>query len=259
MKVTPGAPSLPALSRTQTLELPVSTSLAIIETCRKLGITFGNALPVISQIAHARILHRLRYKKNEISDSEWDFRLKQPMHFAGPLNLRPYLDQDWYKNKGGASEICLAINFYNYVLPPLPRSHLPPDQWNGVFPPYESLLSNKRFLHRSRMTRQQITATMKHPLFVDISACRGPGRIARARGFAMNWRAQQNGEPVQAVGANNTNVGGDVPFVFSNGGASLGNVSVSFNHLLAQTSHENHREKPCSHTPIPLLRRSHPR
>ena len=109
------------------------------------------------------------------------------------------------------------------------------------------------------MTRQQITATMKHPLFVDISACRGPGRIARARDFAMKWRAQQKGEPVQVVGANNTNVGGDVPFVFSNGGASLGNVSISFNRILVQTSHENHREKLCSHTPIPLLGRGHPR
>lgn len=50
----------------------------------------------------------------------------------------------------------------------------------------------------------------------------------RSRNFGVKWRAAQKDNSVKSIGTNGTNVAGDVPFVFSNGGASLGNVSASF-------------------------------
>lgn len=165
------------------------------------------------------------------------------MHFSGPLNFRPYLDEDWYKNKGGASEVVLAINFYDFTLPSLPRSSLPLDSWRGNYPPYESLLSRERFLFRSRMVRQQAATLLKHPLFVDINACKNPGRLVRSRNFGVKWRAAQKDNFVTSIGTNGTNVAGDVPFVFSNGGASLGNVSASFPQFSRTVSNNNIAER----------------
>lgn len=53
----------------------------------------------------------------------------------------------------------------------------------------------------------------------------------RSRNFGVKWRAAQKDNSVGSIGTNGTNVAGDVPFVFSNGGASLGNVSASFPRL----------------------------
>ena len=200
--------------------MPISQRM--LATCRKLGITFGNALPVLSQLAHSRILHQLRFKEGTISGSDWDFRLKQPMNYAGPLNLRPYLDQDWYKSKGGNGEICISISYYNFVLPSLPTSYLPPEVWDGEFPPFDTLLSKERFLHRSRMIRQQTLALVKHPLFVDITACYTPARVTNSRNMGLSWRA---GEPIKTDTPKGASVAEDAPFVVSNGGASIGNVS----------------------------------
>ncbi|KAL5485657.1 hypothetical protein ACEPAI_6698 [Sanghuangporus weigelae] len=119
-------PDVPALSRTLTLHLPALQTRQVLDKCRELGITFGNALPVLSQLAFTRVLYRcrregspLRRRSHEVSDIEWEYRRVQPMHFAGPLNLRPYLDRRWY-DAGGASNVCMAVGSYHIVLPCMP-------------------------------------------------------------------------------------------------------------------------------------------
>ncbi|KAL5503782.1 hypothetical protein ACEPAH_7853 [Sanghuangporus vaninii] len=120
--VCPVEPDVPALSRTLTLRLSAFQTRQVLEKCRELGITFGNALPVLSQLACTRVLYRCRRKSSssrrrlpEISDTEWEHRRIQPMHYAGPLNLRPYLDRRWYV-AGGASNVCMAVGSYHIVL-----------------------------------------------------------------------------------------------------------------------------------------------
>ncbi|KAL5526131.1 hypothetical protein ACEPAG_7469 [Sanghuangporus baumii] len=122
----PVEPDIPALSRTLVLRLPVFQTRQVLDKCRELGITFGNALPVLSQLAFTRVLYRCRRESSssrrrpdEVSDIEWEHSRVQPMHFAGPLNLRPYLDRKWY-DAGGASNVCMSVGSYHIILPCMP-------------------------------------------------------------------------------------------------------------------------------------------
>ena len=105
---------------------------AVLSACRAHNVTFGTVIPVISQLALTRMVHR-RYLRGEMSQEEWEDRRRQPMHFTGPLNLRPFMDEEWQK-KGGATEIALAIDFYECTLPFMPtpfdvrRDESVPDQ-----------------------------------------------------------------------------------------------------------------------------------
>jgi hypothetical protein len=48
-----------------------------------------------------------------MSEAEWNFRKAEPMCNAGVVNLRPFVDSDWY-NSGGAGNVSLSIGFYLY-------------------------------------------------------------------------------------------------------------------------------------------------
>ena len=207
------------------MNIPVDMSTGILATCRKMGITFGNALPVLCQIAHSRILHRL-HQEGKINEDEWQYRMIQPMHFAGPLNLRPYLDKNWYKHQGGAGEVCLAISFFEYTLPFMPSTKVPPKQWtDNRMPSFDSLLSQKRFVLRSCMIQRQSRNLLKHPLFLEFHSLRGPKRIERARNLALDWQRERNTEIRGGVNIPSSSTA-SVNCVYSNGGSSLGNVSV---------------------------------
>lgn len=220
----PTRPSIPTgtpiVSRLLNLGLSVSQSQDVIRGCRSLGLTLGNALSVLSQLAFARILYRLRHQ-GKVSDEEWDHRLKQPMHYAGPVNFRPYLDQDWFR-AGGASEVCIAISFYSLVLPPMPRSSAIDE--TGA-PPFSALLSPARFLARARMARSQSKGLLGHPLMHELHMLRMPERVGRTRAAVIAWRANQAGEVVQTGTFNNSGA-----VVFANGGASLGDVRYLSSH-----------------------------
>lgn len=73
----------------------------MIQSCRAKGLTFGSVLPILGQIAMARVLCQ-RYLQGKMSQEEWEFRKAEPMINAGPLNLRPFLDSEWFKNGGRA-------------------------------------------------------------------------------------------------------------------------------------------------------------
>lgn len=198
-------------------------SAKVLKTCRALGITFGNALPVLSQIAHARLLHRLHHQ-GKIAAEEWAYRRTQPMHFTGPINIRPYLDREWYQS-GGAHEVVLAIGFWNTILPLMPVSSVVEE--DGT-PPFTSLLSNEQFIHRARLAKEQQTQTLKHPLLHELHELRMPNRVRSTRGLTEMWQAQVDG---REYAGNEAHFGGSFrtmgACVFSNGGSSLGNVSCT--------------------------------
>lgn len=218
-------PSSTPLSRTIRIYFTAAESRQIMAACRLLGITLGNALPVLSQLAFARVLYRLRHA-GQITDAEWDRRLRQPMHYTGPMNHRPYLEREWYTG-GGAAEVCIAISFYTLVLPALPRPNSPALDTTGA-PPLAALLTPARFRARAQMARAQTKALLAHPLLHELHALRLPIRNARTYAAALAWRAGHK----QAAPAPNPTPAADsqqagrfadlAPCVFSNGGASLG-------------------------------------
>jgi hypothetical protein len=210
----------PAQSRTQILSLSPELSSLVIANCRKNGVSFGNAFHVLGQIALTRVLCR-RYLQGEISEEEWEQRKIQPMHTGGPLNLRPFLDENWLA-RGGGGEVLIAIDFFYHILPFMPLGSSNHGKMNKV-PPFSSLLSPERFFHRCRLIKRQTARHLAHPLFHEINAARALGRIARIKRAGQCWgpdhdtRDNQNDKRYDIL---------DIPKgpVFMFGGSSLGNV-----------------------------------
>ncbi|TDL25416.1 hypothetical protein BD410DRAFT_819988 [Rickenella mellea] len=219
--VTNRTPITPAQSKHTNVTLPKDISRKIIEICKKAGVTFGNALSVLSQIGHSRVLHK-QHTRGHISDDEWMERKKQPMLFGGPLNLRPYLSREWYEAGGGA-EVCLAISFFFNKLPFMPTSEWGAGNWYNDTPSFPDLLSRERFFLRCRIVKHQTISYMRHPLFLELALLRTPARVDRARNLGLLWREAQlrreeprmDDLPVAGRGV-----------VFANGGSSMGNIDT---------------------------------
>lgn len=241
----------PAKSSNITYTFTPAHTLNILRKCKDLGITFGNAHPVLGQIAVARVLLRRRLQtlsrrqqispnveKNgneDIDDNEWAYRRRQPMMTGGPANLRPYLDKEWHAN-GGAANVCLSIGFFFFTLPFMPLGEagiladgnsaiIPTASGDVEVPPFQKMLSRKRFLLRCNMIQKQSSEVFRHPRFLDIGAARMPMRIERSRMAALLWRNDVSG-PI---------IGDDAPIpaleqpqsigvVTMHGGSSFGNV-----------------------------------
>ncbi|KAI1795882.1 hypothetical protein LXA43DRAFT_989906 [Ganoderma leucocontextum] len=204
-------------------------TVAILATCRKHGVTFGTVIPVISQLAITRMLHR-RYLRGDMPRDEWEYRRRQPMHFGGPVNLRPYMDADWQR-KGGATEVALAIDYYECTLPFMPSPFgsrkddgVPRDQ--GA-PPFAALMSRVRFLHRGQLCRQQLRRIMSNPLAMDIASARQPTWVHRKKVMATHWLAEQKGEPLPELPMPvHSRDGVPADFVLANGLSSVGQMSL---------------------------------
>ncbi|KAK2466855.1 hypothetical protein APHAL10511_001113 [Amanita phalloides] len=196
-------------------------SAIIVETCKKLGFTFGNALPVLGQVSLTRLLCRW-YTQGKISVEEWEFRKKEPMPTAGPLNLRPFLDRGWH-DSGGANNICLNIGFFFYRLPFMPLGAASRISPGDRVPSYSELLSPGRFSLRSKSLRKQATQYIYHPLFGEIGSARMPKRLKSGREIALTWAEERSRcHNIAPIPASEQSGGG---FVISHGGSSLGNVS----------------------------------
>lgn len=224
-RLTPKSPYTPACSKELFFTFPEDVTASILANCRALNITFGNALNVISQLAHTRVIHRLhlQYTQNSnlelgISQEEWESRIRQPMYFAGPLNLRPYLSPSWYQN-GGATEVCLSIGFWYISLPSMPFCKRPVETWGEQFPSFDELLSRTQFKRRVDFVKRKMTQVVKSPLFLEISSMRMPARVDRTRKAAMIWRERLQNPEMEIPSEPSP------PVVFANGGSSLGNVS----------------------------------
>lgn len=180
----------------------------------------------------------------KISLDEFERLRREPMHQGGPLNVRPYLSQEWYKN-GGSGAVCLSIGFSANYLPFMPTVNvkLATDSRGEVqTPPFLSLLPRNRFFHRCHIVKQQSQALARHPLFLELSACKVPSRVERTRKNALHWRQVMSGECMAGrddIGTNRNNdtktrevVNLDNPDVmYSNACASLGNVSSLFSEM----------------------------
>ena len=201
---------------------------AILATCRKHKVTFGTVIPVISQLAITRMLHR-RHLRGDLPPDEWEYRRRQPMHFGGPVNLRPYMDTDWQR-RGGLTEVALAIDYYDCTLPFMPspfgsrRDDRVPRDPSGA-PPFAALMSPARFFYRGQLCRQQLRRTMSNPLAMDIAAARQPAYVHRKRVMATHWLAEQKGAPLPDLPVPvQTHDGAPADCVFAAGLSSVGQV-----------------------------------
>ncbi|KAF7309009.1 hypothetical protein MKEN_01101900 [Mycena kentingensis (nom. inval.)] len=124
------SPRAPAQSSVARLWFAPEVTPKALASCRAHGVTLGNILYALSQVALSRLLHR-RIKRGEMPLEEWAARLRVPMHTGGPLNLRPFLVPDW-QEAGGHSEINLSVGFFVMSLPlppltpPSPLAQTPP-------------------------------------------------------------------------------------------------------------------------------------
>ncbi|KAJ3723437.1 hypothetical protein C8R42DRAFT_37269 [Lentinula raphanica] len=213
--IRPSTPYTPAKSAFITYAFSPAQTTNILRTCKQLGITFGNAHPILGQLAITRVLLRRRLltltKKRrgiplstneDIDDEEWSYRRRQRMMTGGPLNLRPYLDQNWY-SEGGAGNVCLSISYFFFALPfmPLGESGVLADSLSDDFeagtlatseikmPSYDEMLSKERFHMRCKNIRKQSLEVFRHPRFLDVHAASLISmRVRRSRTAALMCR-----------------------------------------------------------------------
>ncbi|KAI0748120.1 hypothetical protein C8Q80DRAFT_718077 [Daedaleopsis nitida] len=209
-------------------QFSLAETVAILDWCKRQKLTFGAAIPVISQLALTRILHR-RYLRRDMSEDEWEYRRRQPMHFAGAINVRPYVDAEWQR-KGGATEIALMIDLYECTLPFMPtpygtRRDEGVPRVDGA-PPYSALMSHARFFHRTRLFKAQLQRHVTHPLRMDIASARQPSNILGKKRNALHWLAEKNGDPLPELDQPPHWDSLPADFVNSNNHSSVGQLSL---------------------------------
>ncbi|KAF9234348.1 hypothetical protein BU15DRAFT_79099 [Melanogaster broomeanus] len=213
-----------ACSRSRDVRFKGQTT-AILMNCRLNDTTFGNAFLPLAQVAMTRVLYR-RYLRGEIDEKEWDYRKKQPHINRGPLNLRPYLDQQWF-SKGGAGEFFLAISFFFYQLPFMTlgvttQQHRDDLALSNGAPPFANLLTFNRFLHRANMVKRQAANFLNHPLFLEIASVEPITQLERTRIRALEWLKSVE----EGTMADDTEVLAPADFpgtTWAHGGSSVGN------------------------------------
>ncbi|KIY72205.1 hypothetical protein CYLTODRAFT_64297 [Cylindrobasidium torrendii FP15055 ss-10] len=194
------------------VDLTHEQSSAVGMTCRKHGLTFGNAYPIIGQVAMARVLAR-RYARGEISEEEWQFRQREPIWDAGPINQRPLLNPEWYR-AGGADVAMINIAFFFLRLPFTPL-HLNADKY---IPSYGELLPTPRFFHRAKTMRAQAAAYFNHPLYLELNAGGMPARIEGTKALSSSMKSPPPDRPVSALERSRNGL------VMGMGGSSLGRI-----------------------------------
>ena len=185
-----------------------------METCRRHGFTLGHVLYVLFQIAHSIVLHR---RRTSFSKEEWDFRIREPMHFGGPVNPRPYLDQNWLRS-GGHTEVFAAVTYAMVTLPFMPT--VEGDDFH-----YDNLMSRERFWHRASLIRNQWSQFLKHPLMLQTAALTESLRIPQKKVILENWRARQREAEPGTKNLQTALQGYTNNYVLANGGSSFGSVS----------------------------------
>ncbi|GLB34885.1 hypothetical protein LshimejAT787_0204500 [Lyophyllum shimeji] len=208
-------PYTPARSGNVACSFSPEQSVRIIQNCRANGLTFGNAYPVLAQVALTRVLCR-RYIRGDIDREEWEYRKKEPMVTGGPLSIRPYLDREWHQN-GGSGNVALAIGFFFMRLPFMPLGSAGNLRPGDSLPSFQDLLSFQRFLLRSRSIKRQSASLMKHPLFLHLSGTRSQASVERLKDVARNWKKKRGEAAVQIPVMKQSPV-------MAHGGSSLGNI-----------------------------------
>ena len=193
----------------------------ILQTCRDNQLTFGSVLPIVGQLAMGRVLCS-RYLKGQMSAAEWEFRKMEPMVNAGPLNLRPHVDSDWYQS-GGAGNASLSIGFYFYLLPATPLGSAAGKLPGDSMPTHFDMLPKSHFFHRCRTMKKRVMEHIRHPLFFYMNTAYLPTWLIHLKGVATHWRNNKDGEPEEAAFLTPQEEA-SASFVFNHGGTTLGNV-----------------------------------
>ncbi|KAG1734472.1 hypothetical protein EDB19DRAFT_1727118 [Suillus lakei] len=203
-----------------------AVSSTILTNCRRHGITMNSAYYALSQVAFSRVLCR-RYLSGQISEEEWEYRKRQPMHILGPLNLRPYQHKDWFE-AGGSGDVGANVSFVRYVLPFMPLGEMSrgdPSKLELVdgAPDFPALMSFDRFLLRCANVKAQAQKLLRHPRLVDICAANiGPDQVASRREVALKWlNTRDSVHPVdsgESVSVQSLNP------IFTQVGSTLGNM-----------------------------------
>jgi len=207
---------------------------------------------VISQIAHARLYHRL-YAQGFMSQSEWDHRKVEPMHFLGPMNIRPYLDKEWLAS-GGHSRGCIAISFFPVTLPHMPIAK--DSLWNkhtNPAPPFHALLSRKRFLFRCKLAKEQGRKTLNHPLTLEFTEISRRQAIEKSKGIAMKWLVSDGSHKQSGI----TVPQATPSHIISNNCSTLGHIS-SYGAFIRQSRDEDIPQIPIHTARGRILSRSRP-
>ena len=127
-----------------------------------------------------------RYLQGKMSEAEWEFRKTEPMFNTGPVNLRPFLDSDWY-NSGGVGNVSIDLYIYK-----IPAAHL--GLAAGLAPgsamtPHLGMLSKPRFFHRCQTVKQRVAEYIRHPLYFYTNIGYFITRLHRFRDVAIRWRS----------------------------------------------------------------------
>lgn len=145
-----------------TIAFPTERTQAMLKKCKAHGVSISAALFAVCNVAWARLGHGAR---------------ELPALMYSALNLRPYFsvprpppwDSYWF----------IAIGYFNVVLP----AFLPADR-AAVAP---------AFWHRARQAKEQSARAAKHPLLVSRTREMAQERGARARAWAREDDARENG------------------------------------------------------------------
>ncbi|KAK0196968.1 hypothetical protein F5146DRAFT_23232 [Armillaria mellea] len=192
-KITVHMNENPADSRKTVLYFTADETLRILRICRDHGVAFGNVYIVLGQIAMGRVLCR-GYAQGLMTGEEWEFRKTEPTYTMGPVNIRSYLDREWYTRRGAENPI-LSIGFYTYPMTFVP---LKPE---GAHSSFEALLSRQRFWHRCRDMKKRANDHLKHPLFLDIGSVYYPQGIKMMKGLKSKAQASSSGEEDLSISA----------------------------------------------------------
>ncbi|OJA15039.1 hypothetical protein AZE42_10230 [Rhizopogon vesiculosus] len=180
----------PAKSRIYVSGFSREVTSVILSNCRRNGITMNTAYYALSQVALARVLCR-RYLIGQISEEEWEYRKRQPMHILGALNLRPYQDKDWFES-GGSGDVGVNFSLFLYTLPFMPLGEMSKNDTirlelvDGA-PDFPALMSFDRFLLRCANVKAQAKKVFNHPRFVDICTSGLHSHVVSKREIALKW------------------------------------------------------------------------
>ncbi|RXW18665.1 hypothetical protein EST38_g7186 [Candolleomyces aberdarensis] len=163
-----------------------------------------------------------RYLKGQMSEAEWEFRKTEPMVNAGPLNLRPHVDPDWYQS-GGAGNVSISIGFYFCQLPTIPVGSATGKLPGDSMPTHFDMLPKRDFLHRCRTMKKRVMEYIRHPLLFYMNAAYLPPRLIRIKGVVFHWRNNRD-EELEEAEFLTPQEEASAGLVFNHGGATLGNL-----------------------------------
>ncbi len=189
----------------------------MLSACRANGVTFGHAFIVLKQIAHMKVVHRLRHT---MPPDEYNYRTRQPMHFTMPISLRHKMLPD---SEGPVSESEPVVMCAGLIACTL----LPFSNTVG-----ESILSSKEFWSRCKSVKRQCEKGSSHPLLLELCEAQDVEMGEGMKRASKVWDC----DDVQLATIQEYPPGVGVPKnIVANMGSSFGDVSLPAHYWLFVT------------------------